>query len=409
MTCLSRRSLLTAGGALLAGLTLPRISLARAATDKRFVLVILRGGLDGLAAVPPLGDPAYGTARGALALEPEDVDLALDSTFSLHPGLEALAPFWAQGELAVFHAIGLDYGGRSHFDAQNILETGGQRAGALHDGWLNRALGVFEGASGGQSGSDHPAGLAVAPALPLALQGDVPVSASAPSALPAADEDLLNRTLSLLSGDPLLGPALERALALEAAASGMAGQGGDSKAMARRASRGNELAPFTTGLGNLLKAPDGPRIAVTEMGGWDTHAGQGTTQGVLDRRLKALAEGLVALRQSLGPVWSQTVVLVVTEFGRTVAPNGSKGTDHGTGGVAFALGGGVKGGQVLTDWPGLGTAQLHQGRDLATTSSLVSVFKGVLEGHLQLSSRSVNQHVLPDFGTQRSEMAFLRG
>lgn len=383
MTMLTRRTVLGALGA--CGLTplMPRLALASAPTDRRFVLVILRGGMDGLAAVAPVGDPAYSSVRGPLALD-AGTGARLDGTFVLNPALGALAPLNASGEMAVVHATGLAFKSRSHFDAQNVLEAGGLRARQHDDGWLNRALAAFPS-------TGEAKGLAVAPTVPLVLMGAEPVTSWAPSVIPAADDDFLMRVARLYEADPALEAALASAMGIRDTA-GAGAMGGEGQTRARN----QGLKPFATGLGNLLASESGPRIAVTELGGFDSHARQGTTSGPLANTFAQLADGLIALKASLGPVWDRTVVLVATEFGRTVKPNGSLGTDHGTASAAFVLGGRIAGGRVYGDWPGLGGGALFEGRDLVATSDVVGLFKGVLEAHLGVSKRHIDGAVFPE-------------
>ena len=367
------------------------VSLAWAATapnanpdDPRFVFVLLRGGLDGLGAVPAVGDPDYAAARGPLATFATPA-LALEGTpFALHPSLTEMHGLYRRGELAVVHATGLAYRERSHFDAQQVLESGGTRPYELATGWLGRAL----AAHGNRSG------LALTTAVPLALRGSDRIDTWAPSALPEPSPDLLARLEFLYAGDAALAQALARAKALREQP-GMndaptAGGRAAAIALARKA-------------GEMLAAARGPRVAMLEMGGWDTHANQAAPTGALANNLRTLDAALAALRESMAPaIWSRSVVVVATEFGREVAVNGTQGTDHGTGGVAFVLGGAVHGGRVLADWPGLARSQRFEGRDLRVTSDLRSVLKGVLGEHLRLPTAVVEQTVFPGSSTARA-------
>lgn len=341
---LDRRSFLGAATLLAA----PRIVFAQAATERRFIFIIQRGAADGLNIVIPYADPAYASMRGALAIDPAAA-LKLDGTFALHPALPKLRALYGAEEASFLHAVASPYRDRSHFDGQNVLETGGKAPYELKDGWMNRLLGLLP-----RHGKDA---IAFSPAVPLALQGAVEVASYAPSTLPQANDDLLMRVEQLYAPDQQL-----RALwtsALEAR--GMAGErmgGGGSRQDA--ATLGKIAAGF-------LARADGPRIAMIETSGWDTHSGQ-------DARLAAQLRGLDgligALREGLGAVWGQTVILVATEFGRTVAANGTGGTDHGTASAAMVVGGAVQGGRVLADWPGLARANLFEGRDLKPTLGL---------------------------------------
>lgn len=378
-----RSTLAVSATALLPG-GLLRASAARAAgrsADPRLVVLLLRGGMDGLGAVPALGDPQRTTARAGLAL-PDSEILALDGFFGLHPALKPLHAWWDEGALLPIHAAHTPYRQRSHFDGSDLLENGTTRPGARRDGWLARAL-TNLGAP--------PEPVAVGQVPPLLLRGgDVStVTAGSPR---TPDADFLDRLASLYASDPLFGPALDDGLDGRTEVASLLGD--ESRRGPRRGPRAASRVARV--VGGLLAQPDGARVAVAELGGWDTHQGQGTTQGRLARQLGGLAEGLVTLREHLGAAWADTVVLVVSEFGRTVAKNGTNGTDHGTAGAAFLAGGAVAGGRVLADWPGLGAGQLHEGRDLRPTTDLRGVFKGVLRDHLGVSPRALASSVFPD-------------
>lgn len=374
-----RQFLLAAGAAGLAG-TLPlRAAFGALPGERRLVLVILRGGLDGLSALPPLGDPDYRGQRDELALEAGRDALPLDGFFGLHRALGTLAELWQAGELLPLHAVASPYRERSHFDAQDLLENGTTTPRGRSDGWLGRALAAAGGGLGG---------LAVGQDLPLVLQGGGEVTTWSPSALPAASASFLARVADLYAGDPLLGPALLQGLkASNLAEQVVEGSGGGP----RRAE-----AAMAEGAGRLLAAPGGPRVCVLEVGGWDTHSRQGTGSGRLALALGGLDAAIAALRQGLGPLWSETTVAMVTEFGRTVAPNGSGGTDHGTASCAFLAGGQVAGGRVLADWPGLSRGALREGRDLAPTLDLRALLKGLLAGQLGLARATLDREVFPD-------------
>jgi uncharacterized protein (DUF1501 family) len=340
---LDRRSFL-GSAALLAA---PRVLFAQAATERRFVFIIQRGAADGLNTVVPYAEPAYASQRGALAIDPNSA-LKLDGTFALHPSLVKLRDLYADGQASFFHAVASPYRDRSHFDGQNVLETGGSAPYQVKDGWMNRLVGLLP-----RAGKEA---IAFSPAIPMALRGKVEVTSYAPSALPQANEDLLTRVEQLYAKDAQLHALWSSALEARGMAGGV---GGDGK-------RQNPAALGRMAAGFLARA-DGPRIAMIETSGWDTHSGQNAR---LASQLKAL-DGLVAgLHEGLGTVWAQTVILVATEFGRTVAANGTGGTDHGTGAVAMLAGGAVRGGRVVADWPGLAPANLLDGRDLKPTLPL---------------------------------------
>lgn len=357
---------------------LPRLALADTDTDARFVLVILRGALDGLGAVPPYGDGNYAGKRGALAIT--SPALKLDGMFALHPSLAQLHARYQAKELLVFHAAASPYRDRSHFDGQDFLESG---AAGVHDGWLNRMLPSLPLT---QTRKTEEIAVAVAQNVPLVLRGDARVNSWAPSQLPEADSDTLERIADLYATDPLLSNRLQSALAANSMVS--AGTGMNARDPA------GQFNIVAAAAGKLLSG-NGSRIAVMDVNGWDTHANQGAEIGQLANRLRGLDQGLETLRATLGPAWSKTAVLIVTEFGRTVAVNGTRGTDHGTGTCAFLVGGAVAGGKVIADWPGLSNQALYQGRDLQPTLDLRSVFKGVLSAHLSVKESELEERVFP--------------
>lgn len=384
-----RRRLL--GAALGAGTLAPWSTLSFAAgaahdvvSDRRFVFVILRGALDGLSAVPAVGDPDFAAARGALAQFPA-APLALDTTFALHPNLAQLHAMYGRGELVVVHAVGQPWRDRSHFDAQQVLESGGVRPYELATGWLGRAL----GAQGSR-------GLALNTAVPLVLRGPGVVDTWAPSALPDPGADLLARLDRMYVNDAALATALERAKALHFGAAMPADMAGGGMGGAA-AGRAGSFVVLAQRAAEFLAEPNGPQAAVLEMTGWDTHANQANPNGPLANYLRQLDTGLVALRAGLlaSGTWSRTVVVVATEFGRTVAINGTLGTDHGSGGAAFVLGGAVNGGRVIADWPGLAARDRFEGRDLKVTTDLRAVLKGVLADHLQVPAQRLATEVFP--------------
>jgi uncharacterized protein (DUF1501 family) len=404
---------LAAGGALL----VPRLSFAHAAQGKsRLVLVILRGALDGLAAVPPLGDPDYPRLRGDLALRAgggAGGALPLDGYFGLHPALAFLHDSFAARELIVFHAIASPYRERSHFDGQDLLENGTPRAHAVQTGWLNRALAAMPGQV------EREAGVALGQNVPLVMRGPAAVTSWSPSKLTALDEDTLARITDLYATDKLLSVRLADALAGDAIAAentsdapmmaqpGPAGTGPASPAPARPPQA--RYAEIVRAAAGFLRQENGPQVAVFDTTGWDTHANEGGGQGQLAGRLGELDAGLSTLRQQLGPKWNDTAVLLVTEFGRTAAINGTRGTDHGTATAAFLVGGAVAGGRVLTDWPGLAQRALYQGRDLAPTLDLRCVLKGLLADQLHVPARALEKTVFPDSESARPLEGLLRG
>ncbi len=357
--------------------TLGRASLALAAapTDQRFVVVILRGAMDGLSAVVPYGDPALAGLRGDL-LPPgpgqEKGLLDLGGYFGLHPALANFHAMYKDGDLAVLHAVAGAYRSRSHFEAQDYLESGASQR--LTTGWLNRVVAALPTSTGPVDEA-----FAVGVAVPLLLRGPAPVGSWAPTSFATPSPELYARIAELHHTDPVTGPAIAAGLRERGFAAGM--NTGDTKDNARYA-----FPALAAEAGKMLARPDGPRIAAMELGGWDTHAAQTNR---LEFPLRQLDTGLAALKAALGPAWSKTAILVMTEFGRTVRTNGTKGTDHGTGTVAFALGGAIAGGRVLGDWPGLGAGRLLDDRDLQPTTDLRSVAKGMLAAHLGLNAKAL--------------------
>jgi uncharacterized protein (DUF1501 family) len=380
MRTVSRRTWLkrVSAGLAIASTPLPRIAFASPAIDKRFIVVIQRGGMDGLAAVPAQGDPNYERARAGIALPPPGNDggiLKLDSTFGLHPILTEFATLWSDGSLMPIQAACVAYHGRSHFEAQNVLENGSAIPYFLKTGWLNRALAALPSQTG-------DVGIAIAQTMPVIMRGDSTVTSWYPSTLPQPTSDTIDRIASMYEADQKLESALKRAR--------------EAHDMATDTAGGVQFAGLMTAAGNFLNKPQGPRIAMIESTGWDTHANQSANYGPLDRNLRELNRGVAALKTALGPVWKETAVLVMTEFGRTVAMNGTQGTDHGTGGAAFLFGGAVRGGRVLADWPGLRSNDLLEGRDLRPTTDLRAVMKGVLAEHVGVPEQHLERIVFPD-------------
>ncbi|MFY7962396.1 MAG: DUF1501 domain-containing protein [Elsteraceae bacterium] len=395
---LDRRHVLKGGAAALLALASGGAQ-AAVGSEPRLIVVILRGAMDGLAAVAPYGDPDYATLRGRLALnEPgrEGGLLDLGGMFGLHPAMAALHPLYAQGALLPIHATASPYRGRSHFDAQMVLENGLNAPRSTNDGWMNRTLAAVP-ARAGRRLSEYRIGLSVGQATPLAMRGAIPISTWAPAAPPTVSGDLMQRLTELYAPDPTFAAALKQGVEAHAMAESVLGADQSMKsAPARRGFQPQNFKLLAQATGKLLAATDGPRVAVLEMGGWDTHSGQGALDGRLAPLLGGLANGLAALPEAMGAAWSNTVVIAMTEFGRTVAVNGTGGTDHGTGGCALLIGGAVRGGRVLADWPGLSSDRLLDGRDLRPTIDLRGVVKGVLRDHLKIADRNLDGSIFPD-------------
>ena len=362
---------------------LPKVSFAQVEQPGRFVFVLLRGGFDGLAAVVPYGDADYRAVRGAFAFNEAELT-PLDTTFGLAPGLAPLRTLWDANELAVLHAMAIPHRTRSHFDGQAILETGLDRPAGSSDGWLNRLLQVMSG---------RRAGIAIAAGMPLSLTGPYEVESWSPTRLGVVDDAFLERLAVLYRADAALHGRFEAALQQQ----DLVGE----EPMARGNARRGGIMPLMQAAARILRQAQGPNIAAMEFSGWDTHANQGTAGGALDRLLGQLGEGLVAFRTDMGAAWQTTTVVVMTEFGRTARPNGTRGTDHGTAGAGFVLGPKLAGSHIVADWPGLGESSLYEGRDLKPTLDTRAVLKAALAGTFDLTSTQLDR-IFPNSGTVRA-------
>ena len=374
MKLFSRRSFIAAGGAAgaLASLALPKMAFARANTQRRLVFIIQRGAADGLSIVAPTGDPSFAGIRGDFAQESAG-GAKLDSFFTLHPALAETANLYAAKQALFVHAVASPYRDRSHFDGQNVLETGGSAAYRLKDGWLNRLLGLVP--------AYEARALALSSTVPMALRGRHEVSSYANSQLPSPSDDLLARVAALYQGDQQLHELWSAAMDTRMKAGGtMQGDGGQKGAA-------------TGALAAKMLLGEGARIAMIETNGWDTHSGQ---RGRLNAQLRELDQTLSALKTGLGTEWANTLVIVATEFGRTARPNGTGGTDHGQASVSMLLGGAVAGGKVIADWPGLTQASLYEGRDLKPTTDLDSLIAGALAQHYAIEPARALSTLFPE-------------
>ncbi|QKC93365.1 DUF1501 domain-containing protein [Mesorhizobium sp. NZP2298] len=390
----SRRAVLMTGGALFAWAYLPRFARAADNRDPRLIVIVLRGALDGLSAVGPVGDPDYAGLHGdiALSLTGSHAALPLDGFFVVNPAMPVFARLFKASQAAVVHAAATGYRERSHFDGQDVLESGFAGPGHVATGWLNRAL---ESLPAG----DRVAalgGLAVGPSTPLVIRGAAPVLGWAPQSLPEPAGDLAARVLDLYQHrDPVLAVALQKgldadrmALDDQMGAKAMKPKGGlDSAAGMRQAAQG---------AAKLIAADDGPRVAALAFDGWDTHVNEGGATGRLATLLGGLDGAFEEFEKGLGERWKDTAIVAITEFGRTAQINGTVGTDHGTGTVVLLAGGAIKGGRVIADWPGLKPAQLYQQRDLAPTSDVRAVLKGLLADQFGLSATVLGDKVFPE-------------
>lgn len=375
-TKLNRRSLIAGSLALgAAGATLPRMAFAQGTGSRNLLFVLLRGAADGMAMAAPIGDPRLEALRGA-SLDEYDGARRASGFFAIHPALDAVGSAFEAGEALFVHATATHYRERSHFDGQNMLETGADAPYAKTDGWLNRLVALMAE----QSGDSPPRALAIAPTMPLALRGLAPASSYAPSALPEASDAFMQRVAQLYASDEQLGNLWMRALETQEMASA------DNLRNLRDARAAGELAA------SLMREDDGARIAMMELGGWDTHANQ---IGAFRRQASQLDTLLGAYRAGMGSAWARTMVIVVTEFGRTARFNGTGGSDHGTASAALMMGGAVRGGRVIADWPGLRESDLYEGRDLKPTIALENVLAGSLAEHFALDPERALAQLFP--------------
>jgi uncharacterized protein (DUF1501 family) len=390
----TRRELLLGSGTLFAWAYVPKVARAEG-RDPRLLVIVLRGALDGLAAVAPIGDADWVGLRGdkALMLDGKTPALPLDSFFALNPAMPNLHRLYKSGAATIVHAVATSYRERSHFDGQDVLESGLGKPGITDTGWLNRALSSLQPAERAGRGRNI---FAVGPIAPLVVRGPASVLSWTPQRLPPASEDTLMRILDLYQHtDPALARVLEERMGLAAIARAGGMEGGQPPA----AGAGQVRAYFAESAGTAAKflaRPDGPRVGAIAFDGWDTHANEGATSGRLATLLASLDGAIAAIETEMKDAWRETVVAVVTEFGRTARINGTDGTDHGTATVALLAGGALKGGRVVANWPGLKPSNLHDGRDLKPTTDLRAVLKGLLKDHLRVSDTALATTIFPE-------------
>jgi uncharacterized protein (DUF1501 family) len=397
----SRREALLGAGTLFAWSQMPRLARAEG-RDPRLLVIVLRGALDGLGAVAPVGDPDWIGLRGdrALVLDGKTPALPLDAFFALNPAMPNLHRMFKAQQASIVHASATPYRDRSHFDGQDVLETGITRPGAVDTGWLNRALLAL--ASDGRVDPRGSRALGVGAVTPLVVRGKAPVMSWVPQQLLPASADTQARLLDLYQHtDPKLAVALDariRLAALEGATRTAADPMSDDPSLpppgiARLRAYAADVAGSAA---RFLAKADGPRVGAVGFVGWDTHINEGAATGQLANLLGVLDVALAAIETNMGDAWRETVVAVITEFGRTARINGTDGTDHGQGTVAFLAGGALRGGRMVADWPGLKAAQLYEGRDLKPTTDLRAVLKGLLRDHLRVDERVLASTVFPD-------------
>lgn len=395
---LSRRGLLSAAAGL--GLSIGFVGrAARADSDlgrRKMVTVIARGAMDGLSATPPIGDPDYAGLRGRIAI-PADRALTLDGTFALHPALAGVHGLALKGQARIAPAVASPDRARSHFEAQDVLESGAAVVYGTGSGFLNRALEAMP--------ARKVEALSVGATAPLILRGKVQTGSWSPGAAGDGSPRLPGILGDLYANDPLLGPALARGLQTEAMAAtamegmetprrtAMTGSGGVQGVIRQGQSVARGIGTTVAG---FMRQPDGPQIVAISVDGWDTHANQGAAEGQLANRLLYLDALLTGLHEGLAADWKDTVVVVATEFGRTARINGTGGTDHGTASTAIVLGGALKPGGIIGDWPTLKAPALFDGRDTRPTLDLRGLFKGVLADHMGIDRRALDTTVFPD-------------
>jgi uncharacterized protein (DUF1501 family) len=408
----TRRGLLATAAGL--GLTVQFLGVPALAADadlarRKVVVIICRGGMDGLSVAPPVGDVDYRALRGELAMK--DV-LPLDGTFGLHPQLTATHALAKAGEARIVPAVATPDRARSHFEAQDVLESGAAGVYATTSGWLNRATEVLQA-------HRRTDAISIGPTAPLILRGKVQTASWSPGRVVDAEARLPTLLMDLYRNDPLLGPALARGLATETMAKdvtamtaqpapmpGPANAGGlngvtplQAQLVRGAAQQGREASRVLgTSLAGFMREPGGPTVAAISLDGFDSHANQA---GLIATRLAALDAVIDGLHMGLGPEWKNTVVLVATEFGRTARVNGTAGTDHGTASTALVLGGALKPGGIVGDWPTLKQSALFENRDVAPTLDMRGLFKGVLAEHMAVDKGALEKVVFPESAAAR--------
>jgi uncharacterized protein (DUF1501 family) len=400
----SRRELLLASGTLFAWGYVPKLARAEG-RDPRFLTIVLRGALDGLATVVPVGDRDWVSLRGdnALTLEGKTPALKLDDFFALNPAMPNLARMFKANEAIIVHAAATSYRERSHFDGQDVLESGAEKPGTTRTGWLNRLLVGL--APGDRVSPNVGRVFAVGPVTPLVVRGPAPMLSWSPRRILPASDDTVTRLLDLYRHtDVNLARVLEGRMKLAAVAPAGAMEAKPAGQVSGPVS-GPTIpqlrAYFSEVVGTAAKflaQSDGPRVGALTLDGWDTHYNEGIATGWLAQLLGALDAALAAVQDNMGPAWRETVVVLVTEFGRTARINGTDGTDHGTATVMLLAGGALKGGRVIADWPGLKPTDLLENRDLKSTIDVRGVLKGLLKDHLRADDRVLAADVFPGSG-----------
>ena len=370
-------------------------TVAQTNSSKRLIVVFLRGAIDGLNVVVPYRESAYYEARPTIAIPTPDEEggvLDLDGRFGLHPALADIMPLWKQQSLAFIHACGSPDPTRSHFEAQDYMESGTPGRKSTQDGWMNRLLATLPQGTPTQA-------VNVGETIPRILKGSLAV-ANLPTGRKArrklaVDNPVINAAFDrLYSGSDPLSLAYQEGM--KAREILMQELNEEMMQASRGAPSPVNFSTDARRLARLMKGDARTQLGFMALGGWDTHANQGSIKGRLARFLKPLGEGLATLVRELGSVYSDTTIVVMSEFGRTVRENGNNGTDHGHGNVMWVLGGKVNGGKIYGEWPTLAESALYQGRDLAITTDFREAIASILEQHLQLSHSNSSQ-IFPDY------------
>jgi uncharacterized protein (DUF1501 family) len=377
------------------------------ATKKKLIVIMLRGAVDGLSVVAPHGDAEYYRLRPNIAVPKpgqENGAIDLDGYFGLNPSLSAVQPLWQQGKLAFVHASGSPDITRSHFDAQDYMESGTPGRKGTQDGWMNRLLAQMPGPS------TPTRAVSVGPVMPRILTGNIEASniasGSAASRPTVLDRPKINKAFSqMYQGDDKYSKSFQEAQ--ETHKEVMGSLDDEMKAANGGAPLPNGFPDDAQRLAHLMRNDRNVQFAFMALGGWDTHVNQGTVKGQLANRLEPLGTGLATLAQQLGPTFDDTTIVVMSEFGRTVKQNGNNGTDHGHGNVMWVLGGGVNGGKVYGDWQGLDNAHLYEGRDVPVTTDFRWVLAQVAERHLRMSDAALQQ-VFPEISGRMPGFNLLR-
>lgn len=352
----------------------PNLGLTKANKDGRLIVINLEGGMDGLCAVPPLGDRALKTARRDLLINDS---LSVNPFFGLHPSLKNFGEMLANDEATIIHATAFPYTKRSHFEGQNIVETGVITPFSSKTGWLGRAM-ELAGVGGRSLSLDTP----------LLVRGDMSVEAYYPSNMRGSavpNKEILEVLKSLYEGD-----ALETTEVLQ-----------KQLAASRNVPRVRDPEGLATFAGKRMQEAHGPKVAVIRVNQFDTHANQGTEEGIQAEQLEVVDNVFAALKSGLGKMWSSTVVMTVTEFGRTLGQNGSAGTDHGYGSACMIAGGLLENAGIVSDWPGLKSNNLYEGRDLLATIDMRSVCAACLEATFGLEHEEITEVVFSDKAIRR--------